>query len=88
MCDFGSIDVENDVNGFDVNYYALEIGSRGYIDKDNSQRLRSFIKNHCKDVKFSVVRDTISKISLVSSFIIYHSKFEKDWINPPFVRFD
>ncbi len=79
------VDIES--NGFNVKYYAIEIGSRGYINTSNIQRLKSFIHNHCKDSKLSEARDTISKISLVCSFIIYHSKFDKDWINPAYVRF-
>ena len=79
------VDIES--NGFNVKYYAIEIGSRGYINTSNIQRLKSFIHSHCKDSKLSEARDTISKISLVCSFIIYHSKFDKDWINPAYVRF-
>ena len=79
-------DIEN--NGFNVKYYAIEIGSRGHISAENLQRLKSFVHNHCKDSKFQHVRDIISKISLVCSFIIYHSKYEIDWISPAYVRFD
>ena len=77
----------NDIEskGIRVFYYATEIGSRGYINKDNIQRLKDLLKQ----VKFTGrVKDTmttISKISLLSSFVIFHSKFEEQWINPPYI---
>ena len=78
-------DIED--NNFTVKYYPIEIGSRGYINSDNVNRLKSFIKNHAKDSKLSTCKDMISKISLVCSFIIFHSKFERDWISPAYVKF-
>ncbi len=79
------LDIESE--GYHVKYYALEIGSRGYISPENIQRLKSFVKKHVSNFKFNSVKDSICKIALVSSFVIYHSKFEKDWINPTYVKF-
>ncbi len=78
-------DIEN--NNYTVHYYPLEIGSRGYISPDNVNRLKSYIRFHVKDTKLTAIKNNISKIALVCSFIIFHSKFEKDWINPSYVKF-
>ena len=77
-------DIEN--TGYKVKYYALEIGSRGYISPDNHQRLKSFVKCHVES-KLNIIKDNICKTAPISSFIIYHSKFEQDWINPGYVEF-
>ena len=71
--------------GFNVKYYPIEIGSRGYISKSNSNQLKSF----CKDINltshFKTTKESMCRIALLSSYIIYHSKFESTWLNPPHV---
>ena len=75
-------------NDYCVNYYPIEIGSRGLISKDNEARLKSFLKNSVKQCKFTEAKHTLCKIVLISSFVIYHSKYEDSWINPRYVTID
>jgi hypothetical protein len=76
-------DIED--NKYRVNYYPVEIGSRGYIDKDNANRIKSIAHKYCKDVNISSFKNTICKTSLIGSYVIYHSKFDESWINPPLI---
>ena len=77
----------NDIKskGIHVFYYAIDIGSRGYINKDNIQRLKDLLKQVKFTGRIKDTMTTISKISLLSSFVIFHSKFEEQWINPPYI---
>ncbi len=71
--------------GYKVKYYAVEIGSRGHITNDNSNRIKDLLhKLKCK-VKLSQFKQSLSKISLVCSFVIYHSKTEAGWCEPSYV---
>ncbi len=71
--------------GYKVKYYAIEFGSRGHNSNDNSNRLKDLLhKLKCK-VKLSQVKQALSKISLVSSFVIYNSKTEAAWCEPSYV---
>ena len=73
--------------GFKVSYYAFEIGSRGFISKDNASRLKSIFHQFSTSKNIAEVKRTIMKISLLCSFIIYHSKFDEHWIRPAYVTF-
>ena len=74
-------------NGYDVDYYPVEIGSRGFISKDNENRLKSLLRKTAKHVKYNQFKNTVCKIVLISSFAIFHSKFEDSWTSPPYVIF-
>ena len=77
----------NDIksSGCEVSLIALEIGSRGYISPENITRLKEILKLCNKPINFKQFRDNLSKLSVVSSFSIFHSKNEPTWINPPFL---
>ena len=77
-------DLEN--CGFKVSYYAFEIGSRGYISKENLTRIKSIIHKFGDKSNFAELKQRIIKTSLVCSFIIYHSKFEVNWVQPALVK--
>ena len=71
-------DIEN--YGYQVEFLAIEIGSRGFLSKDNTQRLKSylfFLK--AKRPKYSAIRDNLSKMAVVSSFSICCAKDEPIW---------
>ncbi len=79
-----TIDIEE--AGYTVNYYAFEIGSRGYASPENVQRIKCFVKRHAKEHKIKTVKDNISKLALLCSFVIFHSKFEEQWIQPKLAK--
>ena len=76
-------DIED--NGYQVEYYPLEIGSRGYLDKDNAKRLKSFLRDASSDLRFNHVKSSLLKIVLIASYIVYHSKYEECWQNPMYI---
>ena len=78
------LDIEQ--TGYRVFYYPLEVGSRGYIDNSNFGRLKSFFRESKSNVNIKFVKKTLSKMSIVASFIVFHSKFEDLWLEPNFVN--
>ena len=76
-------DIES--SGYTVDYYPVEIGSRGYISKDNEARLKSLFRKVSKDIKYNLVKQNLCKIALLGSFVIYHSKYEDSWLNPRYI---
>ena len=77
-------DIES--KGFKTFYYPIEIGSRGYISKENSTRLKSLF-HELKICNIKSVSKSLSSLALIGSFVIFHSKFEALWINPSYVTF-
>lgn len=66
-------------NDFEVSYFAIEIGSRGFISQENLARLKTFLSFVNKPVPFKLFRDNLSKLAVISSFVIYHAKHENTW---------
>ena len=75
-------------SGYNASYIPVEIGSRGYISSENVERLKTVLNlNRRKDRNTKELNKTIKnikKISIVSSYVIFYSKFEKSWIDPNF----
>ena len=46
----------------------------------------------CKSIKSEAkiphLKNILSEIALLASFIIYHSKSENAWIEPPYIKLD
>lgn len=76
-------DLEN--KGYKVNYYAVEIGSRGLVNKDNQGRLKSFFRKTTQGVRWSEIRSKLSTTSLLGSYVIYSSKSDVGWNDPPLI---
>ncbi len=74
-------------NDVETKFYALEIGSRGYINNENAKNLKEIFKICTRKVQFKHVRDTLSKLAILSSYVIYNAKDEPDWdSNIPLLR--
>ena len=65
--------------GYKVKLHAIEIGSRGHITPQNKTRLKSILKEFGKPITFKLFRDTISKLSVISSVTIYYAKDNPKW---------
>ena len=81
----------NDIEdaGYDVNFYTIEVSSRGFITKENAQRLKNILKftenssaKQCRDLMQS-----LQKIVLVCSYCTFYSKYDNEWNDPPLVNF-
>ena len=66
-------------NNIDTKFIALEIGSRGYINNENIGRLKEIHKLMNCDLPFKQFRNSISKISILSSYVIFYAKDEQTW---------
>ena len=77
----------NDIeaNGFIVSFNAIEISSRGLITKKNSDNLKAMLCLKSRELKN--LCQTLQKVAIVASYIIFNSKYERDWINPSLVSF-
>ena len=64
--------------GRNVRFYAIEVGSRGYISNDNKDSLKHIFKSLTQKSQKNLLHD-ISKMALVSSFVIFFAKYSKDW---------
>ena len=75
----------NDIRdkGYVVFFYALEIGSRGYISGDNEKTLRSIHSSSFIQTPFKKFKSDISKLAIISSFVIFHAKSEPQWDTHP-----
>lgn len=78
----------NDVkaNGHEVYLYALEVGSRGYISQENEKTLKSIHSSLCIKIPFKKFKTDISKLAIISSFVIYHAKSEPQWDPHPMLQ--
>ena len=67
------------VNGYKPNIEAFEVGSRGYLTKDNKQRIK-----YCKsDIKLKTFTNNISALSVNSSYYIFLCRKESQWSDTP-----
>ena len=65
---------------------AFEIGSRGYIRPDNTNRLKKNHKLCTPGLKFKTFQENISVLSVYCSFNIFLSRKDNDWISPPYLH--
>ena len=65
----------------------LEIGSRGLICKENSAKLLKLVKRVRKPngKEFRMFKNDISKVTVIASYIVLYSKFDSQWVSPPFI---
>ncbi len=74
--------------GFNVKYFAIEIGCRAVISDSNSKCLYAFYKS-IRGLKFNNrdfrhLKTSFCKTVITSSFVIFKSKYCKSWITPMF----
>ncbi len=63
---YANLIADIECKNFKVNYYALEIGSRGYILPENQNRLKHFIKGLHINNKYSHIKNNICKVALLA----------------------
>ena len=69
-------------NEYEVEYLPVEIGARGYISKDNNARLKKSHKDCSINMPYKHFINQVSKLAIISSFVVFHSKSEPTWVNP------
>ena len=65
-------------------FLAIEIGSRGYISGENMKRLKELYKHvDPGKISFKDFKNNISKLSIVSSFVIFNARNDPTWDSFP-----
>ena len=64
----------------------VEVGCRGYNDKPNENRLKTFFRNISKKVRWPEVKNVISKLAILGSFSIFSTKEEHLWYKPSVLK--
>lgn len=70
--------------GYTPHYCAVEVGSRGTICYESKQDIKLFLQNITTSGKIAnrtlkTAYQNIAKTALTSSYIIFYSKYDKDW---------
>ena len=76
-------------SGYDISFHALEIGSRGMISKENSERIFNLLSSqNGKPVlqrTFRQFKARICKTVLIGSYVIFYSKYDPAWRKPTLI---
>ncbi len=76
---------------FNAKLFTIEVGSRGYVDVSNFNKLKCLAKNLNPKVKqldktIKRLRNDISKCAVLCSFSLFYSKYNAIWKDPPLLR--
>ena len=63
--------VETDSGEYSTKIIAIEVGSRGYVSKDNEKRLRSLHSFYKSEVSFKRFRNCLSSLAVTSSYYLF-----------------
>ena len=77
---YASLISDIEANDYTVVVMPIEIGSRGFISKDNAHRLKK--PSPCvgtMNVSSKTFRDKLASLAITSSFVIYSAKEEPVW---------
>ena len=77
-------DIEN--SGHEVFFFAIEIGCRGYIDKENEGRIKTISRSISNKFKWSYIKLLLSKLAILGSFCIFNSRHEPNWCTPAVLK--
>ena len=72
--------------GYDVSLCAIEVGSRGYINCDNDKTLKDIHKSMHIKSQYRAFKSQLSKLAIISSFVLFHAKSEPHWEVPPMLK--
>ena len=72
-----------DISSLSPTVTAFEVGARGFITKQNSDRLKNLHKFCKKSVKLKTFIDNVSALAVNSSFFIFISRKDPVWCDPP-----
>ena len=78
---YASLKSDLESNDWSVIHEPIEIGARGLITKDNKLRLLNLVKMCLSNVPTKNFLTSLSKSSILSSFVIFYSRHEATWNN-------
>ena len=74
-----------DISTYKAIITAFEVGSRGYLTKENEQRLKKICSFCVKGTRPKYFLESISKLAITSSYIIYTTRKQPTWSTPGFM---
>ena len=72
-----------DVTVFTPSVTCFEVAARGYVSKDNLERLRNLHKFCRKSIKLKTFIQNISSLAVNSSYFLFISRKDHVWCDPP-----
>ena len=76
----------SDIDQLKAKVTCFEIGSRGYVSPDNHERLKD-LHSFCKpNTKLKNFKENISALSIYSSYAVFISRKEPQWIKPGYLK--
>ena len=66
--------------------FAVEVGSRGLITKDNQNSLKTTFRTIRKKFKWKQTKNAISKLVILSSYSIFNTRAEHSWYKSPILK--
>ena len=72
-----------DVTVFTPSVTCFEVAARGYVSKDNLERLRNLHKFCRKSIKLKTFIQNISSLAVNSSYFLFISRKDHAWCDPP-----
>ena len=79
---YASLTTDIKDQGYSCNLFCLEIGSRGYVSKENKLRVKSLLKRVKQGKNVKMLLKNVSKLSLMSSYSLFIAKDEPNWMKP------
>ncbi|XP_041466188.1 uncharacterized protein LOC121416780 [Lytechinus variegatus] len=75
----------NDIidQGYSCKLFCIEVGSRGYVSKQNKVRIKSLLKTMKLGKKNKAMLNRISKMSIMTSYSLFLAKDQPTWTEPP-----
>ena len=74
-----------DISTHKATVTAFEVGSRGYLTSENEQRLRKICTFCAKGTKPKDFLESISKLAITGSYLIYTARKQPTWSSPGFM---
>ena len=74
-----------DITTYKATVIAFEVGARGYLTSDNERSLRKICSMYEKGTKPKDFLESISKLSITGSYLIYTARKQPSWSSPGFM---
>ena len=65
--------------GYTVSLYAVEVGVRGLLSRDNKHRFKQLLKKSASQTRPTDFFQTLSKLAILSSFTVFYARKEQSW---------
>ena len=72
-----------DIQNYKVNLEPFEIGARGYISKENRNRLKTIFSFCKKETTLKKFEENIARLAMDGSHYIYLCRDQTEWTTPP-----